>query len=355
MYFQFYIYIYTFYLLISCAGIAFSELIDIIEEVLLASTESTPVFMTKDLRLNYRRILKKLGATDEHISCVNVTRLKEKILEEFPQLWEEKSGKCTILTTSSKRTGKAIYEKSILSGQAEGRTIFKAIKIIRKYMFETDKVFDGDFSEECQLKAVPSHLLLLLGLILEGSKDLNISDTTASVALKLSQLVRFNLVKKKRIGMNFRHSKKSEPPLPVPTGLAVHSQTRGKKIIEKLYSNGLCMSYDRVIEIENNITKDLYQKYKEAEIICPPSLYSGLFTCVAIDNIDNNSSSSTSKSSFHRTSISLFQYPTKQMQKPSLTESYTNILPAKNTKPEPLNRTGTIPCSNTNNLNGIDL
>ena len=56
-------------------------------------------------------------------------------------------------------------------------------------MFETDEVFNGDFSEECQLKAVPPHLLLLLGLILEGSKDLNVSDTTASVALKLSQLV----------------------------------------------------------------------------------------------------------------------------------------------------------------------
>ena len=41
--------------------------------------------------------------------------------------------------------------------------------------------------------------------------------------------------------------------------------------------------------------------------------------------------------------------------KPSLPESYENILPAKNTKPEPLNRNGTIPCSNTNNLNGIDL
>ena len=41
--------------------------------------------------------------------------------------------------------------------------------------------------------------------------------------------------------------------------------------------------------------------------------------------------------------------------KPSLPESYTNILPAKNTKPEPLNRTETIPFSNTNNLNGIDL
>ena len=168
--------------------------------------------------------------------------------------------------------------------------------------------------------------------------------------------------------MNCRHSKKNEPPLPVLTGLAVHSQTCEKKIIEKFYSNGLCISYDRVIEIENIITKDLCQKYKEAEVVCPPSLYSGLFTCAAIDNIDHNSSSSTSKSSFHGTSISLFQYPTKEMQKkrfiytesteslkPSIPEPYTNILPARNTKPEPLNRTGTNPCSNANNLNDIDL
>ena len=114
--------------------------------------------------------------------------------------------------------------------------------------------------------------------------------------------------------MNCRHSQKNEPPLPILISLAVHSQTREKKIIEKLYSNGLCISYDRVIEIEKNITKDLCQKYKEAEIVCPPSLYCGLFTCAAIDNIDHNSSSSTSKSSFHGTSISLFQYPAKEMQ-----------------------------------------
>ena len=140
-------YIYTFYLLILCAGIPFSELIVIIEEVLLASTESTLVFMMKDLRLNYQRIFKKLGATDEHISCVNVTRLKEKVLAEFLQLWEEKSGRCTVLTISSKRTRKAIYEQSIMSGQAEGSIIFKAAKILRKYMFETNKVFEGDFSK----------------------------------------------------------------------------------------------------------------------------------------------------------------------------------------------------------------
>ena len=166
-----------------------------------------------------------------------------------------------------------------MSGESEGSTIFKAAKIIRKYIFQTDEVFDGDFSEERQLKAVPSYLILLLGLILQGSEDLNISDTTASVALKLCQLVRFNAVKKKRAGMNCRDSKKNEPPRPVLIGLAVHSETREKKITEKLYSNGLCISYDRVIEIESNITKDLCQKYKHAEIVCPPSLYSGLFRC----------------------------------------------------------------------------
>ena len=73
-----------------------------------------------------------------------------------------------------------------MSVQAEGSTIFKAAKIIRKYMFETDEVCDGDFSEEQQLKAVTSHLLLLVGLILEGSKELNIFDITACASLKLS-------------------------------------------------------------------------------------------------------------------------------------------------------------------------
>ena len=110
----------------------------------------------------------------------------------------------------------------------------------------------------------------------------------------------------------------------------MHSQTREKKVIEKLYSNGLCISYDRVIEIENNITKDLCQKYKEAEIVCPPLLYSGLSTCAAIKNIGHNSSSSTSKSSFHGTSISLFQYPNKEMESKGFiyTEGTENLKPS---------------------------
>ena len=84
-------------------------------------------------------------------------------------------------------------------------------------------------SRLCYFLLLCSHLPQQIGLILKGSKDLNISDTTASEALKLSQLVRFNAVKKKRTGMNCCRSKKNEPPLPVLTGLAcIHKHVKRK-------------------------------------------------------------------------------------------------------------------------------
>ena len=45
-------------------------------------------------------------------------------------------------------------------------------------------------------------------------------------------------------------------------------------------------------------------------VVCPPEQRKGLFTTSAIDNIDHNPSSTTSTTSFHGTSISLFQHPT---------------------------------------------
>ena len=46
-------------------------------------------------------------------------------------------------------------------------------------------------------------------------------------------------------------------------------------------------------------------------VVCPPSLRNGLVTKGVIDNIDHNSSSTTAQESFHGTSISLIQCPTK--------------------------------------------
>ena len=83
----------------------------------------------------------------------------------------------------------------------------------------------------------------------------------------------------------------------------------------------------------------------------------------AIDNLDNNSSSSTAKDSFHGTSISIFQFQTNpddsfkfELSKtsrnndspPSLPSYYTNVKPIKSTPSTPR-------ISATNSMNSMDV
>ena len=87
-------------------------------------------------------------------------------------------------------------------------------------------------------------------------------------------------------------------------------QKQGKKsLIERLAAEGLSISYNRVQEIQQSITKQVCTKYSEEGLVCPPTLIKGLFTTAAIDNIDHNPSSTTAKDSFHGTSITVFQHP----------------------------------------------
>ena len=53
----------------------------------------------------------------------------------------------------------------------------------------------------------------------------------------------------------------------------------------------------------------LVERYLEEGIIFPSVLRMGLLTTAAIDNIDQNPSSTTVKSSFYGSSISIFQHP----------------------------------------------
>ena len=206
--------------------------------------------MMKDLCKEFQSILQKHGASKETVKNVNVTRLKQAILADIPELFEEKNGKFTLLT-SREPLGDMICGFS--SAKTEGEILFRAAKIIRKYMFKNDESFDGDLSKERQLRTVPQHLLQLLDLILESNES-EVSQTTRNFSLKIAQLIRFNSVKTKRSGTNFRHSKKNELPFPVAIGLSIHhSKTRNKSLIEELSSHGLCISYDRVVEIEDNI------------------------------------------------------------------------------------------------------
>ena len=83
---------------------------------------------------------------------------------------------------------------------------------------------------------------------------------------------------------------------------------RCKKLIDELCVIGISISYDRVLQLENNIAFTMCKQFESDGIVCPSILRKGLVG--AIDNIDHNPSSATAHLSFHGTGISITQFPT---------------------------------------------
>lgn len=98
-----------------------------------------------------------------------------------------------------------------------------------------------------------------------------------------------------------------------------------------------------VLEVSAQLGDGAVGKYKAEGVVCPNILRKDLFTTSAFDNIDNNPTATTSTSSFHGTSMSIFQHPTAEnegvIQEPwnidskvksisNLPDSYTNVPPA---------------------------
>ena len=91
-------------------------------------------------------------------------------------------------------------------------------------------------------------------------------------------------------------------------GLKVHAVTRSKTLVDTLFHLGLCISYDRALQIQSDIANGVCQRYEMEKVVCPPNMRRCLFTIAAVDNIDHNPSSATAKDYFHGTGISLMQH-----------------------------------------------
>ena len=100
-----------------------------------------------------------------------------------------------------------------------------------------------------------------------------------------------------------------------------------------------------ILEISAQLGEAVVAQYVEDGVICPPVLRKQLFTTAAVDNIDHNPTATTAQTSFHGTSVSIFQHPStenagdeheplklesemKVKKVPELPEAYTNIRPA---------------------------
>ena len=104
---------------------------------------------------------------------------------------------------------------------------------------------------------------------------------------------------------------KTPPPSPSSNilGTLIHSKTRSKTLIDKLYDVGISVSCGRVLSISTEFGNKVIDQFNHEGVVCPLSLRVGAITTAAIDNIDHNSSFNTATNSFCRTAISLFHHP----------------------------------------------
>ena len=150
--------------------------------------------------------------------------------------------------------------------------------------------------------------------------------TDSQACLTLSQIILFNSKKGGSGTIKSRHSLDPEPSLPLYIGINVHTQIKSKKLVTQLCQFGLSVSYDRVLQVENQLATGVCQHIAEIGLVCPSQLHHGPFTIGALDNLDYNPSSTTTTESFHGTGISLFQFLSISCSR-NVTE-----LPARNTQ-----------------------
>jgi hypothetical protein len=184
---------------------------------------------------------------------VHTSRLRERILDYFKDMETIKSGKEYILATKE-NVGK-VFLARVENLYYEALCLSKAAKIIRKEIMSSKAVFDFQFKSGLEFSGSSKSLSSLLDMILHGtSMKKSTGNGISKTAQCLSQYIQFNTqtsTKERKEGV--RHIKDREPPLPVYLGLMIHSRTRSKELIEKLYGFSLSIFYYRVLEISSEL------------------------------------------------------------------------------------------------------
>ena len=331
-------------------GIAFAELVSYIEDC-RKDAELAPIFKLTDLSNLYTTRLKQLG-TDA--GCVHSTKLKDRILSYFPDMEAHKQGRNLVLI-GNEHIGSALSKACEYDADNDAVILAEAAKIVRRDMMQLKNTFDGSFDNKCQEKSVPSSLVTLVSMVLNGPNIKNQSSfiVIPQSVLTISQLLVYNSSIRRREQSSVKHSRKRETPLPIFMGALIHSKTRKRELVDYLFELGVSVSYDRVLEISTMLGNRICNLYNSQGVVCPPQLRRGVFTTAAVDNIDHNPSSTSARDSLHGTGISLFEHPDSSCPgttPPPLTpisdtghskklaclpEAYTNVPPVTLVKHDP--------------------
>ena len=184
---------------------------------------------------------------------------------------------------------------------SDGIHLARAANIVRRDMLKMTTAFSGSFDTLCQEESVPSAIIALVSMILNGPTihEQSSHSTTAAPTLTISQLLRFNSCARRRLSTGSvqytKHSHNRETPVSVYLGVMIHTKTRRRDLVDELYCLGLSVAYDRVLIISSELGDNTCRYFQLEVAVRPHKLNCGLFTTGAVDKIDHNPSSTSAR------------------------------------------------------------
>ncbi|KAK3910268.1 Chromosome-associated kinesin KIF4 [Frankliniella fusca] len=293
-----------------CEGLAFADLHTYIFTSLGRPDARYHRFKMSDLTRMYMQKLAELeGTSMENMTHVHTTRLRERIIAQFPELVEEKIGReYHLISQAALQT----LVKSV--DRDEDAIAFRRVVLsLRDEMAAATSEFTGEFTPDCQEKSIPSALLAVISSILYGPSAVGVSRASQPV-LAACQILMYNYHLSAPRRESHRNLTEREPPLPLYLGLTALGDWASKKAVEELHSCGLSVSYTRVREVTSSLSQLAVARAEEEGLVCPANLRRGVPTIVGYDNIDQNKRTSTMDGSTHGTSMSVQQVLTENRQ-----------------------------------------
>ena len=119
--------------------------------------------------------------------------------------------------------------------------------------------------------SVPQSLIGLVSMIEHSTAiETQIETETTKSDLAISQLLQYKCHQspKKRNTMLQKHSNSRETPFVSYVGLLLFAKTRKRQLIDILHQYGICISYDRVLEISLQMGEALVERYLEDDRDC---------------------------------------------------------------------------------------
>ena len=221
--------------------------------------EGVFLFKIKDLHSLSTKRLADLGIE----KCINKTVLKHSILDHFKTAHSQYDGKAVILVFNEGM--QAMLKNAIRNRHcAKGAQILRqAANIVRKDILDHSGFrFSGKFSKQCQEKSVPMSAKSLVAMMWPNIKHQSKCNT--QVCLITCQILVLNTKKTTtNLDTKVRHTLEREPPLPINIGLKIHTACRSKELIKQLNQIGVCVSYDRIVQLQEWMATSACERFEE--------------------------------------------------------------------------------------------